>query len=840
MACDVKGPLSKLATRLGIYMDDNEQTRRKILATYDYRDGHGDLLYQVVRYEPKRFAQRRPDGQGGWIWNLKGVRRVLYRLPELVAASPGITVYVPEGEKAVEALRSVGLIATCNSGGAGKWPFDASALAGRKVVFLPANDDAGQRHVQSEAREVYVVAAEIKVVELPGLPDKGDVVDWIGAGHTVDELRKLMEMASPWEPDQQQENHEEDLTEDCGFKATEQGLFWLKPTREGVVPVQLTNFNARIAAEVVQDDGVEARLSLELETNLRGHTSRFTIQASQLGAMSWVLENLGATAILSPGLGLKDHARAAIQFLSDDVVRRRIFAHTGWRYIDGHWVYLHSGGAIGPVGPDTNIEVALPDALEVFELPDSHSGPELTAAVRASLRALDVAADTVTVPILSAVWRAVLGGTDFTIHLSGETGCGKSELAALAQQHYGADMNSRRLPGSWSSTGNSLEVLAFSAKDALLVVDDFAPTGTGNEISRYHREADRLLRAQGNRSARQQLRPDATLKPAKPPRGTIVSTGEDVPKGQSLKARLLATELPRQGPDTVDWQMLTACQRDTAKGLYAQAMAGFLRWLAPRYDIVMAGLREAVAALRDPSLQGRRMICAGSAVAARPKSNRAGGGALPTPALHQLSVRPVPFSVAKRMLEREHYLHSFPGGTVLAFSVFYGSHLTGALTLGAGPAHAYWLVADAASKDCCALSRFWLDGSLPKNTASRILAVVTRLIRRPTTLKFLITYADPAHGHTGTIYQATNWLYTGLSDATPLYDLGDGRPVHSRTLSQILGTHSGAHFAKARIIVERVAVAAKHRYIFFLDATWRAKLLASVLPYSKAATLSCG
>src|SRR6185436_13476176 len=112
-------------------------------------------------------------------------------------------------------------------------------------------------------------------------------------------------------------------------------------------------------------------------------------------------------------------------------------------------------------------------------------------------------------------------------------------LAALAQQHYGAGMDSRHLPASWSSTGNSLEGLAFAAADALLVVDDFAPGGTTADVARMHREADRLLRAQGNRSGRMRMRADATLRPPKPPRGIILSTGEDVPRGQSLRARLL-------------------------------------------------------------------------------------------------------------------------------------------------------------------------------------------------------------------------------------------------------------------------------------------------------------
>src|SRR5262249_55040714 len=148
-----------------------------------------------------------------------------------------------------------------------------------------------------------------------------------------------------------------------------------------------------------------------------------------------------------------------------------------------------------------------------------------------------------TFPLLAAVYRAVLTDSDFSLHLAGPTGSFKSEAAALAQQHFGAGMDARHLPASWSSTGNALEGLAFTAKDALLVVADVAPTGSAADIQRFHKDADRLFRGQGNRAGRQRMRADASLRPAKPPRGLVLSTGEDVPRGQSLRARLLVQDI---------------------------------------------------------------------------------------------------------------------------------------------------------------------------------------------------------------------------------------------------------------------------------------------------------
>ena len=229
----------------------------------------------------------------------------------------------------------------------------------------------------------------------------------------------------------------------------------------------------------------------------------------------------------------------------------------------------------------------------------------------------------------------------------------------------------------------------------------------------------------------------------------------------------------------------------------------------------------------------RLMKCAGGVAAAQSEDHRAGGGASPIPALQQLRVKPVPFVVARKLLEREHYLHSFPGGTKLAFGAFVGASLLGALTLGAGPANAYALVSGANPDDCLTLSRLWLSDELPRNSESRFIGIVLRPLRKNTGLKFLVSYADPVQGHLGTIYQATGWVYTGLSQATPLYDIGDGRQYHSRSLSHSFGSHGLAHFQRHGINVKLVPQAAKHRYVYFLDPAWRARLRVPALPYPK-------
>jgi len=172
--------------------------RGRLEAEYDYRDEGGDLLFQVLRYSGKGFRQRRPDANGGWKWSVKGVRVVPYRLPEL-RADASDTVFVVEGEKDVENLRDIGLVATCNAGGAGKWTAEHSSyLRGRQVVILPDNDEAGHKHAQSVAVSLHGIAESIKIVHLPDLQEKGDVSDWIVGGGSKAELERLVAASCEW------------------------------------------------------------------------------------------------------------------------------------------------------------------------------------------------------------------------------------------------------------------------------------------------------------------------------------------------------------------------------------------------------------------------------------------------------------------------------------------------------------------------------------------------------------------------------------------------------------------------------------------------------------------
>jgi putative DNA primase/helicase len=170
-----------------------------IVTTYDYVTTEGELLYQVTRHSPKNFRQRRPDGNGGWIWNLNGVPRTLYRYPEVLDADLDSWLFVVEGEKDVNRLWDVGLVATCNAQGAGKWEDKfGEMLRGRRVAVIPDNDEPGRKHARAVAASCSGKAADVRLVELPGLPDKGDVSDYLDAGGTPKRLLALVEAANPF------------------------------------------------------------------------------------------------------------------------------------------------------------------------------------------------------------------------------------------------------------------------------------------------------------------------------------------------------------------------------------------------------------------------------------------------------------------------------------------------------------------------------------------------------------------------------------------------------------------------------------------------------------------
>jgi hypothetical protein len=171
---------------------------RQFVTAYPYHGACGHLLFETCRYVPKDFRQRRPDGTGGYVWNLDDVPRVLYRLPELLAADPAAWVFACGGEKDADAVAALGCVATCNPCGEGHWGrlISDSALHGRRLCIVVHKDVVGRKHAQDVGRRLHGKATEIRLLELPDAITGAvnDAADWVEAhdGQDNEELAALL------------------------------------------------------------------------------------------------------------------------------------------------------------------------------------------------------------------------------------------------------------------------------------------------------------------------------------------------------------------------------------------------------------------------------------------------------------------------------------------------------------------------------------------------------------------------------------------------------------------------------------------------------------------------
>jgi hypothetical protein len=191
--CTVEAVCAGAGIEMADLFSGDADSRPHIAATYPYYDEEGKTLFEVVRFEPKGFRQRRPDLKGGYIWDLNGVKRVLYCLPAIESAE---SVVICEGEKDVHSAMKLGFFATCNSGGAGKWKDEYSeTLRGKDCVIVADADAPGRKHAEEVARSLHLRARSVKVIELPGAKD---LSEWVEHGGTKQAFESLASAAPEW------------------------------------------------------------------------------------------------------------------------------------------------------------------------------------------------------------------------------------------------------------------------------------------------------------------------------------------------------------------------------------------------------------------------------------------------------------------------------------------------------------------------------------------------------------------------------------------------------------------------------------------------------------------
>lgn len=361
----------------------------------------------------------------------------------------------------------------------------------------------------------------------------------------------------------------------------------------------MANFTARITAEIRRHDGLNTSAILTLDGEMPPEDPDdpekkptklppVKITAEEFAAMNWVMKHWGVRCIIMPGQSIKDDLRTMIQTRSKPKLTN-VYQHTGWTEIGRRKVYLHRGGGIGPSGNDPSITVQLPDELRHYDL---SCAAEPKEAFKASLDLIGLAPSRPDLlwPLWAATLAPLYGPVDFGVHITGRTGSFKSELASLFQSFYGAGMDARHLPGSWSSTGNANECLAFLACNAVFVVDDYVPGGTNWQQKALAAQADKLFRAQGNQSGRARLTDASSLQKTMYPRGIVFSTGEDTPEGHSVRGRMLIREI---ATGDIEADELTRCQR------LRPLLPGAVAWLAQSLAKEPADLRDRIEEVRN-------------------------------------------------------------------------------------------------------------------------------------------------------------------------------------------------------------------------------------------------
>ena len=564
-----------------------DETRSGAAVVFPYVDRGGLLLYEKCRLIREKRFWKRP----------KGVPRALYGLAWLIAGKP---VTIVKGELDCHALRAVGVDATVSLPDGANTRLTDALLAplesATEILIATDADEPGERAAQALARRLGAGRCKRVLFTWEGRTAK-DANDALMQGWPVAAVTDAIANARPftavaptddqWRPGSSAEAEP--------YRAIEGRMVHMVTDRSGNPHDRpLANFDARIVEEVEVDDGAESTRSFVIEGRTGGGRALrpVHIAAAEFPAMAWVTRAWGAAAVVSAGQGAKDHMRAAIQFLSRPR-QRVVYGHTGWREVaPGQWAYLFHGGAVGADG----VVVELASPLDRFVLPPhSADRDHLRAAVEQSISLLDCGPAPLLVPILASTYAAPLASfmmPDFCLWLHGPTGSFKSEIAALAQGHFGR-FDRKSLPASWSSTENALEARLFVLKDTLVVIDDYAPASDIRSQQDQERRAQRVLRNVGNQAARARLRHDLTQRPERPPRALVLCTGEDLPPGASIVARLVTLEVDR---DAIDRRELTRLQH--SREAFPVAMRGYIEWLRLR-QAELAGLPGRVSEARD-------------------------------------------------------------------------------------------------------------------------------------------------------------------------------------------------------------------------------------------------
>jgi hypothetical protein len=524
---------------------------------------------------------------------------------------PEIPLYITEGNKKDDSLSTRG---ACAIGINGVWgwkgkndrggttilaDWDFISLKHREVFLVFDSDSATNPHVKQAldrlSEHLRRKEAIVKVVNLPQGEDgkKTGVDDYFAAGHTLDDLIDLVVEPSDAEGPP--------IAMYSPIYVIHDGMHCLIKTIQGLGKVYspLCNFVGEITEEIIKDDGIAESRVFAVDGQLASGRplSQIEVNASEFAGMSWVSQMWGAHAIVYAGSSTKDHLRCFLQLRMNGSDPRRIFTHTGWRVVDGNHVFLTASGAVGAQG----YEVEMRDRMGQYSLPTDLAAQEPVEAMKASLRFMEDGFGKH--EIMATLWASMylsplteILDPAFTLWLHGHSGSFKSVLSALALCHFGK-FTYLTLPTSWEYTANRLGREMFILKDLPLVIDDWAPGATVAAQREMEAKVAVVVRAQGNRIGRGRLNADSSPKESYTPRGLVITSGEQLPGGESNIARLFVLDLE---PGDVDKTALDVAQGES--DLYRYAMANYIAWLGSRWGEISKSLPARWSEKRDDAM----------------------------------------------------------------------------------------------------------------------------------------------------------------------------------------------------------------------------------------------
>lgn len=507
---------------------------------------------------------------------------------------PSVPIIIVEGVKKGDSLVSAGAECVIAISGVWNWrgtneqggktaisDFDYIAWNNRDVYIIFDSDSWKNQQIAS-ARDrlksfLESKTAKVHIIKLPDGSDghKVGADDYLVAGHTLADIFAL-ETAG----DQPVKPQAVRLNPDDVFKIDESGFYFQKVTSSGITETPTGNFVARIIEDIVVDDGQTSERKYRIAGVMTKDKSRLPIievPAGDFKGLGWIDKLWGSGPFLYTGMsrGVEEQFITSVRRASMNVARKTVYTHTGWRDINGRMEFLTAAGALG--NPDILVE--LDDALQFYTIPTPAPGTDMVEAVRTSLDFMTIGATPQAQKFLMPLWAEmylaplchVLKPT-FTLWFYGESGAFKSTTAALALSHFGT-FDDTTLPSNFHDTENGIEQLLYWAKDLPVVVDDWAPGQNATDAQNLERKAERINRSQGNRQGRRRMR-QGVKQTTFVPRGLMVVTAEQLPRGHSNTARILSMKISK---GDIDIQKLTMAQR--VKDQYRTAMAGYIGWL---------------------------------------------------------------------------------------------------------------------------------------------------------------------------------------------------------------------------------------------------------------------